>query len=99
MNIIEQEEGTLVVVGALARVDEDDWANVRMRLDALPGVESFALGERARLGVVIEAPGLDAAYERLEREVSAVDGVMAVWPISVDWDSDDADVGNTGDDK
>lgn len=81
-----------VVVGVLARIDTTDPDGVRQRLNALDGVETFDLAEPEKLGIVVEATGIDDAHDRLRHEVDATVGVLGTWPVAMEMDSDDSEV-------
>ncbi len=78
---------TLVIVGALARIEVAEADQVRERLSGLRGVDTFDLAEPEKLGVLIEAEGLEAAHDVLQKQVRTAPGVLAVWPVSVEMDS------------
>ena len=71
----------MAVVGAYARIDATRTAEIRRRVQALPGVTTFDLDDSAKLGIVVEAPDLESAQDRLTQTVSAVEGVLGVWPV------------------
>ena len=73
-----------VVVGVLARIDAADREGVTQRLDALDGVRAFPVPEPEKLGLVIEAFGIDAAHDRLRRDIDTMPGVLGTWPVSVE---------------
>ncbi|GEM_PF-2570439 len=75
-----------VVVGVLCRVFPPLMGEVCECIDSLPGMESFSLGERGRVGVLIEAGSFDQAHQRLQEELLQVEGVQAAWPISTQWE-------------
>ncbi len=71
------------ILGAFLRVEADRAAVVRESLARLPGVEPFDLDDAGKLGLVIEAPDLDAARDLVERAIPRTAGVLAVWPVFV----------------
>ncbi len=71
-------------VGAFARVEIDDAEATRQRLSELDGVTPFDLDETGKVGLLIEAPDLDAAHNTLTEVVKPTAGVLAVWPVYVD---------------
>ena len=73
-----------VVVGALARVSLDQRHRVCRRLTGIDGVSTFELPSEHQLGVLIESDSLDAAHATLTSAVVGVDGVLSVWPVSVE---------------
>ena len=73
----------LAVVGAYARIEPGCALEVRARVDALAGAETFDLGEADRIGIVIEANGASKA-EQILGSVSDTQGVWGVWPVSVE---------------
>lgn len=73
----------MAVVGAFARIETERIEQVRGELARLEGVETFDLGDPMKVGILIEAGDLDAAHETLTRDVTAVEGVLGVWPVSV----------------
>ncbi len=75
-----------VVVGALARVDQDCRQAVCDRIDALEGLSTFAVEDPLKVGVLIEAKSLDQAHIRFTDQLSAIDGVLGAWPVSVESD-------------
>lgn len=75
-----------VVVGALARIDTDRKQETCALIEALDGFSAFEVEDPLKLGVLIEASSLDEAHERFVDQLTAVDGVMGAWPVSVDSD-------------
>ncbi len=84
-------DNELVIVGVLARIDVSDAAGVRDRLNGMDGVETFDLPEPEKLGILIEAPGIDAAHQRLCRDVDPTEGVLGTWPVSLEFDQEQPD--------
>ncbi|MCA8977707.1 MAG: hypothetical protein KDC98_23485 [Planctomycetes bacterium] len=78
---------SLVMVGVLARVAIDQRGAVQERLASLPGVDTFEVEGRDRMGLVLEAPDLDAAHTFLTEHVDTIDGVLGTWPVSVEIDT------------
>jgi hypothetical protein len=81
----------LVVVGVVARVDTKDSTGVRRRLETIEGVETFDLPVPEKLGILIEARGIDAAHRRLCDEVDQTDGVLGTWPVALEIDDSEVD--------
>jgi len=79
-----------VVVGALARIEITAAAAVKQRLCSIDGVSTFGLGESERIGVLIESTGIDVVHDKLTSEVAATEGVLGVWPISLEVDDGSA---------
>jgi len=75
-----------VMIGALARVDLEKQETIRARLDALEGIETFDLDERERIGVLVEGRSIEQAHARLRSQVEVADGVLGVWPVSLETD-------------
>ena len=75
-----------VVVGALARVDQDCRQEVCSRIEALEGFSTFVVEDPLKVGVLIEASSLDEAHMRFTDQLTAVDGVLGAWPVSVESD-------------
>jgi len=71
-------------VGAFARIEIDEADAIRARLAALDGVTPFDLDETGKMGLLIEAPDLDAAHGKLTKDIRQTDGVLGVWPVYVD---------------
>ncbi len=87
----------LVVVGVLARIEVSEGEHVRRRLARLEGVETFELQEPEKLGILIEAQSVDLAHRKLLDEVEKVEGVLGVWPVSLETDYTEAPKGPVGD--
>lgn len=81
---------TGVVMGAFARVEESEAATVRGRLQALADVTLFDLKHPGKVGLLVEADSLEEAHHRLTREVAPTEGVLGVWPVSVELDDPSA---------
>ena len=75
-----------VVVGALARVDQDCRHEVCSRIETLEGFSTFAVEDPLKVGVLIEASSLDEAHMRFTDQLTAVEGVLGAWPVSVESD-------------
>ncbi len=75
-----------VVVGVLCRVLPRQMEEACACINSLEGMETFSLGEKGRVGALIEARSFDQAHERLQEELMQVEGVQAAWPISTHWD-------------
>jgi nitrate reductase NapAB chaperone NapD len=75
-----------VVVGVLCRVDPLKMREICASINALEGMETFSLGEKGRVGALIEAVSFDQAHERLQEDLLQVEGVQAAWPISTQWE-------------
>ncbi|HEB60941.1 MAG TPA: hypothetical protein ENJ06_03855 [Phycisphaeraceae bacterium] len=86
----------MATVGAFARVEMESAEEVEKRLDAIPGVETFSLEERGKVGLIIEADDLDAAHALLTGPVRHAEGVMGVWPSYVYVDDEDSPVDDDG---
>ncbi len=82
-------ESTVVVVGAFARIRPSSHAQVKRELDAREGITTFDLETEDKLGLVVEADSLDSAHARITKDVRGTAGVLGVWPVSVEVDSDD----------
>jgi len=82
------------VVGSYARVEVGEYDLVHARLAALPGVTTFDLGSRDRVGLLVEAKDLDDAHDTVSRVIPAVEGVLGVFPVSIhmDYENDDQSV-------
>lgn len=74
------------IVGAFARVDSAQATVVRSSLSSLVGIDVFDLGDPGKLGLIIEAPSLEAAHARLHDDIESVAGVLKVWPVSAHFD-------------
>lgn len=88
----------MAIVSALIRVDGGAHEAVRGRLSALTGVTVFTLDEPDRMGLVIEAPDMDAAHAVLCDDVETTEGVLGAWPAYAHLEPDgvEADAGTTG---
>ncbi len=75
-----------VVVGVLCRVLPPMMGEACACINSIEGMETFSLGEKGRVGALIEAGSFDQAHERLQEELLQVDGVQAAWPISTQWE-------------
>jgi nitrate reductase NapAB chaperone NapD len=71
------------IVGALARVEFENLAKTRDRLNALSGVETFDLDQPGKIGILIEVNDLDAAHTLVATTIPQTEGVMGVWPVFV----------------
>jgi len=76
----------MTLIGALARVDPSSAEVVQGTLAAMPGITPFPVDDSARLGLLIEAATLDDAYRLLCDDLQSVKGVLAVWPVYVDFE-------------
>ena len=79
---------SLAMVGALARIDVPRRASIIAALQIIPGVEPFELGEAERIGLVLEGSSIESVHDLLQGPVRATDGVLGVWPISLEVDDD-----------
>ena len=77
-----------MIVGAMARLKPGRDDDVRRRLEHVDGVEVSDVQRPGTVGLIVEARDVDAAHRILTREISAVDGVLAVWPVSAWYDDD-----------
>ncbi len=82
----------MVVIGAFARIELDEADSVHKRLDALRGVSTFDLGDRKKVGILVEAEDMDGAHRVLTRDLRAVEGVLGVWPVYVHDEAEPEDV-------
>ncbi len=82
----------MAIVGAFARVDPQDVAATRQRLDALAGVSTFDLDRPEKVGILIEAADIDAAHAVLTGPVKQAAGVWGVWPVFVHSEADEEQV-------
>ncbi len=73
----------MAVVGAYARIDPEERDSVQRLLNDLPGVETFDLGDKNKVGLMIESANIDSAHETLTSRVSNTKGVQGVWPVFV----------------
>lgn len=78
------------VVGSFARVDVDAHDQVRERVELLPGVTTFDLGTREKIGLLIETDDLETAHELVNTRIPSVAGVLGVWPVSVHLDEQES---------
>ena len=81
----------MVVVGALVRLEIQLRDRATQLLDQLEGVSTFSIGERGRIGVIVEADSIRAAHARLTEQIQAVPGVLAVWPVFAHYAAECAD--------
>lgn len=79
-------ETSLVMIGALAHIDLAKREALRAHLDALEGIETFDVSGCERIGVLVEGRSIEEAHARLQSLVAAADGVLGVWPISLETD-------------
>ena len=71
------------VIGAYVRYVPGRLDEVRARLERLPGIETFDLGDDERLGVLVVDDDLERAARTVEERLRAVDGVIGAVPVSV----------------
>ena len=71
------------ILGALSRIEAATMKQTSAALGQLDGVETFDLGDEHKLGILIEAPSLDAIHQILTSAIPHVEGVLGVWPIYV----------------
>ena len=83
-------------LGILARVDVDLRAQVQKDLANLKGVDTFDVEDELQLGILVEAPDLDAARDVLTQQISSMPGVLGAWPIFADFGgcSSESEVGD-----
>ena len=77
----------MTVIGALVRLKETQHNAARQRLEQLPGVTPFDLGDASRLGLVIECDRLDDAYRLLDKDIRGAPGVLCVYPAYAEFES------------
>ncbi|MCA8979375.1 MAG: chaperone NapD [Planctomycetes bacterium] len=73
----------MTVVGIFVRTEIQRLEEVRAHLAALPGVRPVELEEEGCLGLVLEAPSLNAAHDRLRGEIERAPGVLTAWPVQI----------------
>jgi len=73
----------MVVIGAFARVEVERVDSVQQKIDAMPGVSTFDLGDEKKVGILVEAAHMEAAHRVLTRDLREVEGVLGVWPVYV----------------
>ncbi len=83
-------------VGILARITPAIESAIRSELSRLPGVQPFDAGDETQMGILIEAPTLDLAHERITNEIKAIKGVHATWPVYMHLG--DEEIGSASDD-
>jgi len=71
----------VIIVGALVRAAEPDSAMVQAALAALPGATVQAFEDPTKIGLVLEAEGLNQAYDLLKGKINQIEGVLAVSPV------------------
>jgi len=74
-----------VTVGVLVRTAIDPPDDLGDRLSALPGVSTVELEEEGSIGLVLQGESLDEAHDRLRDEVQSLEGVLAAWPVHLEF--------------
>ena len=84
-------ESTLVVVGALCRIDRRRRSKTVAALNQIHGVSTFDLPEQDehRCGLLVEARTLESVHELIGGCIKSTAGVLAVWPVSIEVDEAD----------
>lgn len=83
------------IIGALARLEIDDFDCVCTRLEALSGVSTFEVLEEGAVGLLIEADSLRKAHDLIAHELPQVPGVMGAWPIYIGLDEEGSTADST----
>jgi len=78
------------IVGALARLELDDFDCTCTRICELSGVTTFEVAEEGAIGVLIETDSLRQAHDLIAQELPQVPGVMGAWPIYIGLDEEES---------
>ena len=70
-----------VVLGVLLRVDPVRLNAIAARLERMPAVTPFSVGEAERIGVLVEAESIGEAHKRLQSEIETIPDVWGAWPV------------------
>ncbi|RMH13099.1 MAG: hypothetical protein D6695_04995 [Planctomycetota bacterium] len=73
----------MAIVGALARVSDEELDKTIAELDRIDGVSTFSVDCVGKLGLLIETRSLDQAHDIMTNHISTVRGVLGAWPIYV----------------
>ncbi len=76
------------IVGALARLEIDEFDETCSRINELSGFTTFEVAEEGAVGVLIEADTLRDAHELIAKSLPQVPGVMGAWPIYIGLDEE-----------
>lgn len=76
------------IIGALARLELDEFEDTYNRVNALSGVMTFKIAEEGAVGVLIEAESLHDAHDLITTTLARIPGVMGAWPIYIGLDEE-----------
>lgn len=78
----------MAIVGAFAHIEPEANDTLESDLAALDGVSAFALDDPGKIGLLIEAESLDAAHRTVQRTIRNVEGVLGVFPVYANAETD-----------
>ncbi len=78
----------MAIVGAFAHIESEANDALERDLGALDGVSAFALDDPGKIGLLIEAESLKAAHHTVQRTIRNVDGVLGVFPVYANAETD-----------
>jgi len=78
----------MAIVGAFVHIELNAHDAVEHDLAALDGVSPFSLDEPGKVGLLIEAESMDAAHHMVRRTIRDVKGVLGVFPVFADTETD-----------
>ena len=71
----------MVIVGALVRAKAENTTNIQSTLAKIPGAMVQGFADPTKIGLVIEAKGLNEAHDLLNEKVGHIEGVLTVHPV------------------
>lgn len=77
----------MVIVGALVRALKEDSLKVQSALAKLPGAMVQGFEDPTKIGLVIEAEGLNEAHRILKDQVPQMEGVLTVYTVHANFES------------
>ncbi len=77
----------MVIVGALVRTLKEDSLKVQSALAKLPGAMVQGFEDPTKIGLVIEAEGINEAHRVLKDQIPQMDGVLAVFTVHANFES------------
>ncbi len=77
------DSSEFVVLGVLARVDDESRRSVESAVEQFEGVSLFAVGDSQKIGILIESRTLAEGEKILETQVKEIPGILGTWPVFV----------------
>ncbi len=78
---LQAGEFTMATVGALARIDIDNWDETCDQLGHVPGLSIIEVNTNGQIGLVLQGATLEQIHDFMAKVVVDIPGLLGCWPV------------------